>query len=90
MKENAPERPNRKIFRGVVVSDRMNKTRVISVERTLHHAAYAKTIKRNAKYYAHDESNESHSGDTVEIMSTRPMSSLKRWRISRVIAKAAK
>ena len=90
MKEQAPERPSRKIFRGVVVSDHMNKTRVISVERTLHHAAYAKTMKRNAKYYAHDEGTESRAGDTVEIMSTRPISSLKRWRISRVIAKAAK
>jgi len=90
MKENTLARASRKVFRGVVVSDRMNKTRVISVERTLHHAAYAKTMKRNAKYYAHDEGNESHEGDTVEITSTRPMSSLKRWRISRVIAKAVK
>ena len=90
MNEPRPLRPNRKVFRGVVVSDRMNKTRVISVERTLHHAAYAKTMKRNAKYYAHDEGNESHAGDTVEIMSTRPMSSLKRWRISRVILKAVR
>lgn len=90
MKENMPLRAGRKIFRGVVVSDRMNKTRVVSVERTLHHAAYAKTMKRNAKYYAHDEGNESHEGDTVEIMSTRPISSLKRWRVARIVLKAVK
>jgi len=90
MNEKKIVRNSRKIFRGVVVSDRMSKTRVISIERTLHHAEYAKTMKRNAKCYAHDENNESKEGDTVEIMSTRPLSRLKRWRISRVVLKAAR
>lgn len=88
MNETKLPRTARKVFRGVVVSDRMNKTRVVSVERTTRHPGYAKTLKRNEKFYAHDEANESHAGDTVEIMSTRPLSSLKRWRISRIVEKA--
>jgi small subunit ribosomal protein S17 len=88
MTENIIERNARKSFRGVVVSDKMTKTRVIKVERTTRHAAYSKTQRSYEKFYAHDEANESKTGDTVEITSTRPMSSLKRWRISRVIEKA--
>ena len=88
MNEIKPSRTARKVFRGVVVSDKMNKTRVVSVERTTHHPGYAKTMKKNEKFYAHDEANESHAGDTVELTSTRPLSSLKRWRISRIVEKA--
>jgi small subunit ribosomal protein S17 len=88
MTENKIERNARKVFRGIVVSDKMTKTRVISVERTTRHSAYSKTQRSNAKFYAHDEANESKAGDTVEITSTRPLSSLKRWRISRIIEKA--
>jgi len=82
------ERNSRKTVRGIVVSDKMTKTRVISVERTTRHSAYAKIQRSNQKFYAHDESNESKTGDKVEITSTRPMSALKRWRISRIIEKA--
>ena len=89
MNENKLSRANRKVFKGVVVSDRMNKTRVVSVGRTTHHAGYAKTMKKDAKFYAHDEGNESHTGDVVEIMSTRPLSNLKRWRVSRIVTKAS-
>ena len=88
MNETKIERTSRKAFRGVVVSDKMNKTRVVSVERTTRHPGYAKTLKKNEKFYAHDEANESRTGDTVELTSTRPLSSLKRWRISRIIQKA--
>lgn len=88
MTENKIDRNARKAFRGIVVSDKMAKTRVIKVERTTRHAAYSKTQRSHEKFYAHDEGNESRTGDTVEIVSTRPMSSLKRWRVSRVIEKA--
>ena len=88
MTENKTDRNVRKSFRGVVVSDKMSKTRVIRVERTMRHAAYFKTQRSHKKFYAHDEGNESVKGDTVEIVSSRPMSSLKRWRISRVVEKA--
>ncbi len=90
MTENTVDRNSRKSIRGVVVSDRMEKTRVISVERAFRHAAYGKTVRRSSKFYAHDEANESKSGDLVEIVSTRPMSRLKRWRVARILQKAAK
>jgi small subunit ribosomal protein S17 len=80
-------RNKRALLRGVVVSDKMNKTRVVRVERTFKHPLYEKVIKRYKKYYAHDELNQSKVGDVVEIMSTRPLSKLKRWRIYRVISK---
>ena len=82
------ERNDRKSFRGVVVSDKMSKTRVVRVSRTNMHAAYDKTQRTHVKFYAHDEANESKAGDTVEIVSTRPLSSLKRWRIARIVEKA--
>ena len=86
----ASNRGNRKVMRGVVVSDKMAKTRVISVEHVVNHALYSKTLRRNHKFYAHDEANESKAGDLVEIVSTRPMSALKRWRVTRIVEKAAK
>ena len=88
MTENKLERNVRKVFRGIVVSDKMTKTRVIRVERTTRHSAYSKTMRSHEKFYAHDEANESKAGDKVEITNTRPLSSLKRWRISRIIEKA--
>ena len=90
MTENTDTRNRRKSIRGVVVSDRMEKTRVISVERVFRHATYGKTVRRSSKFYAHDEANESRSGDLVEIVSTRPMSRLKRWRVARILQKAAR
>ncbi|PIU19841.1 MAG: 30S ribosomal protein S17 [Elusimicrobia bacterium CG08_land_8_20_14_0_20_59_10] len=90
MTNNTPEsRSKRKVLRGVVVSDRMPKTRVVSVEHVVNHAFYNKTLRRNHKFYAHDEANESKSGDLVEITSMRPLSALKRWRVSKIVEKAA-
>ncbi|KAF0126350.1 MAG: small subunit ribosomal protein S17 [Elusimicrobia bacterium] len=89
MTENTDTRNRRKAIRGVVVSDRMEKTRVISAERVFRHATYGKTVRRSSKFYAHDEANESKAGDLVEIVSTRPMSRLKRWRVARILQKAA-
>jgi len=88
--ENTETRASRKVLRGVVVSDKMTKTRVVSVDHVIRHAVYAKTLRRHRKFYAHDEANESKSGDLVEITSTRPLSALKRWRISRIVEKASK
>ena len=90
MTENTEKRSNRKTLRGVVVSDKMAKTRVISVDHIISHPVYDKTLRRHRKFYAHDEANESKAGDLVEIVSTRPLSALKRWRISRIVEKAAK
>ncbi|MFN3966785.1 MAG: 30S ribosomal protein S17 [Endomicrobiia bacterium] len=79
------KKTKRKILSGVVVSDKMNKTRVVLVTRTFRHPLYEKVIRRNKKYYVHDEKNESHTGDKVEIIETRPLSKLKRWRLLRIV-----
>ncbi len=70
---------------GIVDSDRMDKTRVIIVEKRLRHPKYDKPVKRKVRYKAHDENNKSHKGDTVEIVLCGPLSRDKRWRISRII-----
>lgn len=73
---------------GVVISDKMDKTIVVMVERLVRHPLYKKVIRRRKKYYAHDESNECRVGDVVEIMETRPLSKLKRWRVVRILERA--
>ncbi|MBP7796291.1 MAG: 30S ribosomal protein S17 [Elusimicrobiales bacterium] len=80
-------RNTRTVLEGVVVSDKMNKTRVVKVVRVFKHPLYEKVMKESKKYYAHDESEQSKAGDVVEIMSTRPLSKLKRWRVLKVIGK---
>ncbi len=82
-------RQARKSRDGVVVSDKMDKTRVVLVSWNTTHAKYHKVIRRGSRFYAHDEKNESHTGDRVEIMETKPMSKLKRWRITQVLEKGA-
>ena len=67
----------------------MNKSRRIEVERLVPHPKYGKFLKRRTVCHAHDENNETHVGDIVEIMETRPISKLKRWRITRIIRKGA-
>ena len=86
--ENQETRGKRKVLNGVVVSDKMDKTRTVAVERLVHDARYGKTLKRAAKFHAHDEANESRVGDKVEIMSTRPVSKTTKWRISKIVEKA--
>lgn len=81
-------RGRRKVRVGVVVSDRMDKTVVVAVERIMRHPLYGKTVKRTKKFHAHDENNECRVGDVVEIMETRPLSRTKRWRVSCVVQKA--
>ena len=72
---------------GRVVSDKMDKTVVVSVETLRHHPLYKKTIRRAVKYKAHDEKNECRLGDTVKIIETRPLSKEKRWRVAEIITK---
>lgn len=73
---------------GVVVSNKMQKTVVVKVDRKFRHPQYDKVIVRSKKYYAHDESGELKAGDVVSIMETRPLSKLKRWRVTSVVEKA--
>ncbi|MDI6640766.1 MAG: 30S ribosomal protein S17 [Elusimicrobiota bacterium] len=73
----------RKVLTGVIISDKMDKTRVVKVIRTTRHPKYKKVMHKAKKYYAHDEKNITHVGDKVEIIETRPLSKLKRWRISK-------
>ena len=87
-KEETVGRGRRHQFRGVVQSDKADKTRVVMVEWTYRHPRYDKTLRKRSKFYVHDEKNESHAGDTIEIMATRPLSKLKRWRLVRIVEKA--
>ena len=82
------ERSNRKVLRGKVVSDKMDKTIVVAIEDSVQHPLYKKILKRTYKLKAHDENNECGIGDTVEVMETRPLSKDKRWRLVRIIEKA--
>ena len=82
------DRKRRKLLRGRVVSDKMEKSVVVSIERLVKHPLYGKRIKRTTRYTAHDETNDSKQGDLVEIMETRPLSKTKRWRVTRVIERA--
>lgn len=82
-------RASRKTRIGVVVSDRMQKTRVVEVRWNTTHPEYHKVVRHKTKFYVHDESNESKKGDKVEIMETRPLSRLKRWRLIRVVESAS-
>jgi len=82
------ERNKRKVRTGVVVSDKMDKTITVAVERLMRHPLYGKTIKRTKKFKVHDENNECNVGDIVSIMETRPLSRHKRWRLVKIIRKA--
>ncbi len=81
-------RGTRKTQVGSVVSDGMDKTIVVSVERRYAHPLYGKQVKRHKKYYAHDERNEARAGDIVRIEETRPLSRNKRWRLIEVVRKS--
>ena len=82
------ERNTRKVRQGLVVSDKMDKTIVVLVERMTSHPLYKKRIRRNKKYYADDAENTCREGDIVEIMETRPLSKTKRWRVTKIVKKA--
>jgi small subunit ribosomal protein S17 len=82
------QRNKRKIRTGKVISNRMQKTIVVAVERLLQHPRYKRIVKRTNKLYAHDEKNECKVGDKVKVMEIRPLSKLKRWRVISVLEKA--
>ncbi len=82
------ERNLRKTRTGKVTSDKMDKTIVVSIEERVKHPLYGKVVKRTYKLKAHDENNESHVGDTVKVMETRPLSKDKRWRLVEIVEKA--
>jgi len=79
----------RKVLSGEVVSDRMDKTITVRVERRIRHAIYERVIRRSKKYHAHDEQNQCRIGDQVRIIETRPLSKTKRWRLLEVVRQAA-
>ena len=82
------QRNSRKTRVGMVVSDKMQKTVVVSIERRVQHPVYGKMVRRTKKLKAHDEQNEAKTGDTVRIMETRPLSKDKRWRVVEIIERA--
>jgi small subunit ribosomal protein S17 len=81
-------RKARRVLTGIVTRDKTLKTRRVEIQRLIKHPRYGKYIKRRTVCYAHDENNESHKGDVVEIMESRPLSKLKHWRLVRVVKKA--
>jgi len=81
-------RNDRKVRQGYVVSDKMDKTVVVTVEDRVKHALYGKVLRRNSKVKAHDEDNAAGIGDRVLIMETRPLSATKRWRVVEILEKA--
>jgi len=78
----------RRILLGIVTRDKMAKTRRVEVERLVRHVKYGKFVKRRTVCYVHDEKNDSHLGDSVEIIESRPLSKLKRWELIKVVKKA--
>ncbi len=82
------QRSQRRTRTGTVVSDRMDKTITVAVERQVKHAIYGKYITKTTKYMAHDETNDANNGDKVLIMSTRPLSKRKSWRLVEVLERA--
>lgn len=82
------QRSQRRTRTGKVVSDRMDKSITVAVDRQIKHPIYGKYITKTTKYMAHDENNDAHNGDTVLIMSTRPLSKRKSWRLVDIIERA--
>ncbi len=82
------ERGNKRTIKGVVISDKMDKTIVVLSERVVKHAVVHKFVKRHVKYKAHDEANACQVGDKVEIIESRPLSKDKRWRMRQILEKA--
>ncbi|MBW8742229.1 MAG: 30S ribosomal protein S17 [Acidobacteria bacterium] len=82
------DRVRRKVRTGVVVSDGMDKTVLVRIDRQVRHGLYGKTVRRSTKLAAHDETNDAHAGDTVRVMETRRISKSKRWRVVEILERA--
>ncbi len=78
----------RKVREGIVISDKMDSTIVIAIVERVRHAIYGKTVQRTKKLYVHDEKNEAKIGDRVRVQETRPLSKLKRWRLTEIVERA--
>ena len=85
----AEERLRRKIREGIVVSDKMQKTIVVKIDRLIQHPLYPRTLRSSNTFKAHDEKNEAKTGDLVRIMETRPLSKDKRWRLIEIVRRAS-
>jgi small subunit ribosomal protein S17 len=86
--DSRTERNSRKVREGLVVSDKMDKTVVVAVEERFKHGLYGKVLRKTSRLKAHDEQNECGTGDRVRVMSTRPLSATKRWRVIEVLERA--
>lgn len=86
----AQERGARQELLGVVTSAKMQKTIVVKVTRATQHPLYHRVVRSGKKYYAHDEAGEARVGDTVRIISTRPLSKLKRWRLKEIVSRSTR
>lgn len=86
--ETQNEQSRRQVLSGTVVSDKMDKTVTVEVERTVMHPLYKRFVKRTKRYAAHDEANAAHVGDRVVIVSCRPLSRRKRWRVREIVERA--
>ncbi len=87
-RSTAPDRASRKTRVGLVVSDKMQKTVVVAIDRRVPHPVYGKMVTRTSRVKAHDEENTAKTGDTVRIMETRPLSKDKRWRVIEIVDRA--
>lgn len=85
----ARKRGVRKVLRGTVTSNKMDKTLTVVVERLSRHPMYEKYVRRRTRVHAHDEKNEARVGDVVDVMETRPLSKLKRWRLVKIVRRQA-
>ena len=81
-------RTRRKVRTGVVVSEKMDKTVLVRIDRKVRHRLYKKTVARSNKLAVHDENNDAHVGDTVRVVETRPLSKTKRWRVVEIVERA--
>jgi small subunit ribosomal protein S17 len=88
MSEVSVDRGDRKVREGIVVSNKMDKTVVVSVENRFKHPLYGKVVRRTSKLKAHDEQNSCGVGDRVLLMETRPLSATKRWRVVEILERA--
>ena len=86
--EATPRENPRKVREGVVVSDKMNATVVVAIVERVSHPRYGKTVQRTKKLYVHDANNDAHVGDRVRVQETRPLSKLKRWRLTEIVERA--
>ena len=88
MTEQTNRENPRKVREGIVISNKMNATLVVAVNERVSHPKYNKTVQRTKKLYVHDEKNDANVGDRVRVEETRPLSKLKRWRLTEIVERA--